>query len=91
MGPPRVIGGYGVHKANIERTKAASMGPPRVIGGYVPHHLFRVHAPAASMGPPRVIGGYDLPPLRQSSSSNSFNGAAESNRRIRTPTAWMAS
>jgi len=35
------------------------------------------------MGPPRVIGGYTLHPSCGEGKPGRFNGAAESNRRIR--------
>jgi len=59
------------------------MGPPRVIGGYAQHAPSSRDQRTASMGPPRVIGGYEVRHQHRESPPSCFNGAAESNRRIR--------
>jgi len=84
MGPPRVIGGYRrCTERDGQHDRRASMGPPRVIGGYGPSPWSQHGSRApASMGPPRVIGGYTRFGLSSPRSAASFNGAAESNRRI---------
>jgi len=59
------------------------MGPPRVIGGYADQMPYVVTIHGASMGPPRVIGGYVGGCATHLGRLDRFNGAAESNRRIR--------